>query len=285
MYKLNEHYAENIATTDENLNALNKLFQQSKLPSIGKEIFTLNVMHGPTAAVFSVVTENNKVKIKRNEVEVINQFSDGAPIKTSIKTEALYDIKAQYGEDGTELLANYLKGLANDYENEKTIDFLSDNAVQKDNLSLTDVSPEYVWQAISNHVTQLILEMNSKNIRTYEAFVVLPYKLGASIMSLYAGLDNAELADRTRLFVGRSGYTEWYINPDSNDETTIYVGLKDREGTGKNCAYFSMYTNDITTAVDSESGEPNYFIWDRFALTMNPSHTNDNPMLVKFSVE
>ena len=285
MNKLFEHYAENIATTDENLNELNRLFQQSKLPSLGTKIFTLNKMHGPTAAVFSVVTENDTVKLKRNEVTVENQFTKNNPIRTSITPEALYDIRSQFNEDGDVLLANYLKGLANDYENTKTLEFLSDNAVQESSISLSDTSPEYVWTTISNHITQLILKMNSKNIRTYEAFVVLPYAYASSIMSLYGDLHNSELADKDRLFVGRSGLTEWYINPDPNDTTTIYVGLKDTTNEGRNCAYFSRYTNDISYSMDPESGDVYYFIWDRFALTMNPSHTDENPMLVKFSVE
>lgn len=282
--KLYEHWAENIATSDENLSALNKLFQQSKLPSLGKDIFTVSTLHGPTGALFSVVTEDNTVKIKRNEVEVSNNFTDNDIVKTSITTEALYDINTQFGEDGVELLSNYLKGLANDFENTKTLEFIDTNAVSKDSLTLSNESPEYVWQAISNHVTKLVLEMNMKNIRTYEAFVVLPYKLAASIMSLFADLHNSELADKTRLFVGRSGFTEWYINPDPSEETNVYVGLKDSGGTGRGCANFSEYINTITYAVNPDSGEPHYFIWDRFALTMNPSHTETNPMLVKFEI-
>lgn len=284
MVQLNEHWSDIIATSDENLNTLNKLFQQSKLPSLGQNIFTVNELHGPTGAVFSVVTEDNTVKIKRKEVEVNNHFDKNNLIRTSITTEALHDMKTQYNEDGIELLSNYLKGLSNDFENEKTLEFLDDNAVVKDTLTLNSEAPDYVWQTISNHATKLILEMNSKNIRTYDAFVVLPYKLGASIMSLFADLHNSELADKTRLFVGRSGFTEWYINPDYNEESTIYVGLIDKDETGRNCAYFSKYKNDITFATNHENGETYLYIWDRFALTMNPSHTDNNPMLVKFSV-
>jgi hypothetical protein len=282
--KLYEHWAENIATSDENLSALNKLFQQSKLPSLGKAIFTVSTLHGPTGALFSVVTENDTVKIKRNEVEVSNNFTEDDVVKTSITTEALYDVKTQFGEDGIELLSNYLKGLANDFENTKVLDFLENNASSKDDLTLSGSSPDYVWQTISNHVTKLVLEMNMKNIRTYEAFVVLPYKLAASIMSLFADLHNSELADKTRLFVGRSGFTEWYINPDPNEETTVYVGLKDTNMEGRGCAHFSEYINTITYAVEPKNGESYCFIWDRFALTMNPSHTATNPMLVKFGV-
>lgn len=281
---MNEHWAENIATSDENLNELNKLFQQSKLPSLPKCIFKNCEMHGPTAAVFSVVTENGNVTIKRNEVEVINQFGINSPIKTFISPEALTDMKRQYGEDGMELLSNYLKGLANDFETAKCIEFLDDNAVSNGLLTLPDAtSPSDVWERISYKTTECILKMNSKNIRTYEAFVVMPYTVGASIMSMFGGMDNAELADQTKLFVGSSGLTSWYINPDQT-VTDIFVGLKDDTGTGRNCAYFSTYTKEITYAVDPESGDTHYFIWDRFALTMNPSHTNDNPMLMKFSL-
>lgn len=280
---LNEDtWAPTISTTDENL-SINGIYQQTKLPSLGRKIFAVTPIHGPTGAIFNVVTNNtNGIKIVRNEVEVFDYPSK--PLKSSITLETLEDIKSQYGQEGIELVCRYLRGLTNDDENAKTINFLSTNAIASSNISLTDPTvPDTTWQEISYKVQQLVLEMNSQHIRTYNAFVVIPYMLGASIMSVFAGLDNAELADETSLFVGRSGLTEWYLNPISSD-TNIYVGLMDKAGTGRECAVFSPFENEIRVAKDFETGEIRCFIWNRYAITVSPLHVPTEPMIMKFSV-
>ncbi len=281
MKKINEaKWAPNINVTDENL-SINGIYQQAKLPSLGRCIFTVTDIHGPTAAIFNVATNSSgDVAILRNEVEVY----EGKPIKTAITQEAFQDIESQYGLSAFEKVAKLLRGQANDYENEKTIDFLKANAVTSTDINLSEPTlPDISWREVSWKVQQLILEMNSLHIRTYNAFVVLPYKLASSIMSVFADLHNSELAEPNRLFIGKSGLTDWFVNPDPDDDT-CYVGLVDANGTGRECAVFSPYTDEVTLAIDPESGEYRYFIWDRFAITISPLHTSTEPMLMSFKV-
>lgn len=284
MKHLNEsQYAANIETTDENLNAINGIFQQKKLPSLGKIIFATNVMHGPTAAVFAcIANDHNGITIKRNEV-VVNDFDYSNPIKTGITREAVDDMVKQY-DKGIELVVNYLHGLANEYENKEVIKFLKSNAVQKDSITLDITNPEDVVQKLSLKLHSLILEMNSKNVRTYQAFVVVPKKVAATLMSMFVGLDNGTQARISDLFIGSTGLINWYVNPVLDDGDEVYLGLQDSEGIGKNAAYFSEYIKDVTIAVDYESANSCLFIRDRFALTMSPAHSEDNPMLVKFTI-
>lgn len=281
MKKLNEdQWAPNIACTDENLN-INGIYQQLKLPSLGRSIFEVIDVHGPTAALFNI-TGNNKggISVLRSEVEVF----DSKPVRTGITQETIQDMKSQFGENAENRIATLLKGFANDDENKKTIAFLKANAVPTSNVSITDpLSPDYTWREISWKVQQCVLEMNSKHMRTYGAFVVLPYKYASAIMAVFADLRNSDYANVSNLFIGRSGLTDWFVNPDADDET-VYVGLRDVNETGRGCAVFSPYQNMITDAIDPETGSKAYFIWNRYALTISPLHSTSEPMLMSFGV-
>ena len=46
--------APGIETTDENL-SVDQMFQQATLPSLAKQIFSVQPMHGPTAALFNIL--------------------------------------------------------------------------------------------------------------------------------------------------------------------------------------------------------------------------------------
>ena len=289
MRRLNEdQWAQNIACTDENL-SINGLYQQAKLPSLGRIIFTVSDIHGPTGAIFNVRTkaDGSGIEIVRNEVEVYE-----SPAKrTTITTESLQDIVRQYGEDGLKMVAKYLRGVANEEENQRTIQFLKDNAVSAGTLTLTDPRiPDACWREISMKVQDCVLQMNSKNRRTYKAFVVMPYRFGAAMMSLFADMKNSDYADIENLFIGSSGLTDWFVNPDNTD-SNIYVGLMDKEGFGKGCAVFSPYTDEIVKAHGSMKDNPlyfteqtAYFIFNRYAITISPLHTPDNPMIMYFTV-
>lgn len=282
MRNLNEDkWASNIATTDENL-SINGLYQQASLPSLGRVIFTVTPIHGPTAALFNVKTkaDNSGIEIVRNEVEVFE-----SPAKrTTITSESLQDIIKQYGEDGLKMVAKYLRGIANQEENQRTIQFLKDHAVSGGSLTLTDPKiPDACWREISMKIQDCVLQMNSKNRRTYNAFVVMPYRFGASMMSLFADMKNSDYADIETLFIGSSGLTDWFVNPDSTD-TNIYVGLMDKQGIGNGCAVFSPYTDEIMKTFDYQTGQSGYFIYNRYAITISPLHTDDNPLLMYFTV-
>ena len=280
--RLNEdQWAPNIATTDENL-SINGLYQEASLPSLGRVIFTVTTIHGPTAALFNVKTKADQtgIEIIRREVEVF----EASPKRTTISAESLQDIIKQFGEDGLKMVAKYLRGVANQEENQKTIEFLRNNAISAGSITISD--PKIVdacWREISMKVQDCVLKMNSKHRRTYKAFVVMPYKYGASLMSLFADMNNAEYADIESLFIGSSGLTDWFVNPDNEDEK-IYVGLMDKEGLGKECAVFSPYTDEIKKTYDPSTGNPGYFIHNRFAITISPLHSPTDPLLMYFTI-
>ena len=118
MKKLNEtQWSPNISNTDENL-SLNGVYQELKLPSLARSIFTVSDMHGPTAAIFNITgNDHGGISLVRSEVEIY----DNEPVRTKITQETLQDIETQFGEDGKRSVAVLLRGFANDNENEKTI--------------------------------------------------------------------------------------------------------------------------------------------------------------------
>lgn len=280
---LNENvFAPNIETTDENL-SLPEIYMKMRFPSVGKEIFTNAPVHGPTGAIFAIRGKASKdgYELLRSEVEV---FPDMLEKKVEISKEVVEDLQSMFGLDGLKLLAAYLAGFAKEEENDKTLAFLETNCESRPNLTLSEPqNPETTWKEISYKAHQLVLEANMTGKMTYNAFVLLPYKYAASIMSDFADLHNSKEANIDEAFVGNSGNLKFFINPNPEADTA-YVGLTHPFDTGKSCATFSEYFNEIREALDPKSGRIKYFIYSKFALTKNPLHTANTPLMFKFKI-
>ena len=272
--------APEIATTDENLSA-DVMFQQSELPSLGKQIFSVVPMNGPTAALFNIRKKDatTNFELVRNEVAVFPSES----ISTGLTQEVVQDIKSQFGKEAPMVVGKLLRGLANDQENTRTLEFLEANCKAESDLNLTDsLNAETNLFEITQRVHELILKANSLNLRTYEAFVVLPYTAVAAIMSLsaYAG---GEEEDERGLFIAQIGQTKFFTNPDATS-TTAYVGLLDKRNPSRSAAVFSPYVSNIVEATNPDTGELTYHIFNRFAITASPLHVTGNEMMFKFDV-
>lgn len=275
-------FAPNIETTDENL-SLPEIYMKMRFPSVGKEIFTNAPVHGPTGAIFAIRGKASKdgYELLRSEVEV---FPDMLEKKVEISKEVVEDLQSMFGLDGLKLLAAYLAGFAKEEENDKTLAFLEANCVSRPNLTLSEPqNPETTWKEISYKAHQLVLEANMTGKMTYNAFVLLPYKYAASIMADFADLHNSKEANIDEAFVGNSGNLKFFINPNPEADT-VYVGLTHPFDTGKSCATFSEYFNEIREALDPKSGRIKYFIYSKFALTKNPLHTANTPLMFKFKI-
>ena len=278
----NQVNAPSVATSDENL-SFQQLYYKSSLPSLAKRIFFNAPIHGPTGAIFGIKGKNTKdgFEIIRNEVEV---FPDMLEKQVSISGEALDDIKNMYGKDGLEILATYINGFVNKYENEKTIEFLEKHAKSSTTLTLTEPnSSKQTLREISMKCSELILEANSTGKLTYKAFVILPYKYAAAVIAEYADLSTPTVAIIDDLFVGSNGQMNFYINPNPSADT-VYIGLAD-DNTGTSCATYSDYFNEIRTAISDSTGMMKYFIYAKFALTPSPLHTENTPMMFKFTIK
>lgn len=270
----------NIATTDENL-SVNAIFQQTLLPSLGRQIFPVVKMHGPTAAIFNIKKKaaTNDLELLRSEVQAFGSTS----IKSAITKEAIQDLVSQFGKDGKQMVGQLLRGLANEQENTATISFLDTNAVAGTTLTLSDsLNAQTNLFEVTQKVSELVLKMNSLNLRTYEASVVLPYTVAASVMALgkYAGGEDTESRG---LFITQIGSVKYFMNPVATS-TTAYVVLNDSENMSKSSAVFGKYAENVVETTDPDTGENVYFIFNRFALGLSPLHVAGNEMMYKFTI-
>jgi len=277
--------APEIATSDEDI-SLYQMFQQANLPSLGRQIFPVVEINGPTAGMFNIKQKTaldangNKVfEVVRRDINVYNSQS----INTGLTQEVIQDIKSQFGKSSYEIIGKLVRGIANDDENTKTLAFLEAQSVAGGNLTLTDpTNAEMNLFQITQKVHELVLKINSVSGRSYNAFAVIPYARLAGIVGLkqYAG-DDDEFEERG-LFVTKQGLTSFYVNPDAAD-ATAYVGIVDYMPS-KSSGVFSPYTSDIVEAVDPDSGEMTYHLYNRYAITASPLHETGKEMFYKFEI-
>ena len=285
---LNTSNAPNIATTDSKF-PLNDVFQQTDLPSLGRSIFVTVKPNGPLAGIFTLTDSHFTTdNYDRNKQKLILKRSNltsfpSKPIMTELTVEAVHDLEAMYGENTARTyIAKMLRGLCNHYENEKTLEFLENNAVETPALSISDAAnAETMMFEITLRVQQLALKMNSKRKRTFSAYAVIPYKYVASIMTTFAYNTAKNTSNTESLLVADFGLMKYYLNPDYESDTA-YVGLRSAEDPFCSSGFFGDYGSQLQTIKDPDTANDVIVVYNRFGLTMNPIHSENNPLLCKF---
>ena len=202
---------------------------------------------------------------------------------TELTVEAIHDLEAMYGENTARTyIAKMLRGLCNHYENEKTLEFLENNAIETPSISISDsANAETMMFEITQRVQELALKMNSKRKRTFNAYAVIPYKYVASIMTTFAYNTAKNTSNTESLLVADFGLMKYYLNPDY-DSDTAYVGLRSAEDPFCSSAFFGDYGSQLQTIKDPDTANDVIVVYNRFGLTMNPIHSENNPLLCKF---
>ena len=77
--------------------------------------------------------------------------------------------------------------------------------------------------------------------------------------------------------------TDYYINPDINDDY-VYVALRSRLNPACSCGIFGAYQESIRTAVAYETAEQKIFLFNRYGIVLNPAHSQNDPMIIKFKL-
>ena len=234
-----------------------------------------------------VPTQPNVVANSGNDFELVRAdvtVKNSASIATGITQEVVHDLRSQFGKETAGVIGKLLRGLANDAENTDTIAFLEANALAGTTLLLSNsANAETNLFEITQRVHELVLAINSNHLRSYEAFAVVPYVALGGIMGLskYVGGDNKS---ERGLFIAKVGQTKFYLNPDAT-ATNAYVGLKDTTNPSKSSAVFSPYVSNIIDAIDSNTGNSTYHIFNRYAITASPLHVAGEEMLHKFAIQ
>lgn len=269
-----------IAQTDENLTA-DQMFQESTVESLARQICAVVPIHGPTGALFNIRKKSGTTdfELVRAEVEVLPTV----PVNTSISQEAIQDMKNTFGKDYSKVIGKMFRGIANGIENDALFTFLDANSKDYGSLTLSDsLNAEVNLFEITQRVHEIILKMNRKSYRTYDAFAVIPAIPLAGIFGLrgYAGASSHE---ERGLFIAQLGQTKFYLNPDP-DSTTAYVGCKDEENVSQSSITFSPYQSSIIPVQNPDTGNVGNFLINRFAITKSPLDALNDEMLYKFDI-
>lgn len=276
----------NVQSTDENM-TITEMFLQTHLPSLPREIGAYVDVSGSTAGIFALRNKKDTAGKDISELELVRQnvaVYPSKPIKTNITQEVIQDLYSMYGMDAYTQICTMLRANANDQENERCIEFLKTNCVDRGSISLDNPrNSEETFYNISEKVQQCIMEANSKYIRTYESWAVLPFKYNAGAVGLTGHLDGELQTYKYTLNTTKIGVTNYFINPDPADDN-VYVGLKDNHVKSRSAFFFADYICTLTSATDPNNGQLSYFIFNRFAIEKNPLHTDDAPMMFKFKI-
>lgn len=271
----------NVADADQNL-SLEDMFVQLKLPSLPRQIFSTVDIVGATGGVFAVRQKNGT-----NDFEIVRRnfnLQPVIPIKTGLTLEVIQDIESMFGRDGRALAVDMLRSLANDDENKHCIEFLKTNAVDRGSITYDyNKDSEKRYFQLAQKVHECVLETNAKNIRAFQAWCVLPFKDASSASSVTEYVGGRDMTAHKSLFLCQIGLVKYYLNPDINDDCT-YVGVKDDAMPGRSSAYFGNFKSDILKVVLQDSGQQEYYIYNRFGMTLSPLHEESNPMLYKFKI-
>lgn len=278
--------ASDIATMESRFN-IDETFQQLKLPSLARVVFREMEVKSVITKIFNIVdkTDGNSenevaLKLVYSTLTIPNAVK---PLRTKVTLEALEDFQRMYG-DPVPYVAKMLKGISNSRENDDLIKFLKKNAIDDEDLKISDMlNSETQMFEITNRIQQCVLRMNSKSKRTYHAFAIIPYKFAASIMTTYAYTTGLNTVKSNDLLIADLGITKYYVNPDPTD-TNCYIGLKHPTNESLSSGYFGSYKTFIQQVDEFETGNKQFHVFNRYDMCMSALHTADDPMLLKFKI-
>tara|TARA_B110000881_G_scaffold157217_1_gene140046 strand:- start:256 stop:1119 length:864 start_codon:yes stop_codon:yes gene_type:complete len=275
----------NIGTADFSFNSLINAFE---------ELPTISLLRAVAAVVPMKMSTGQIINLKRNAAT--NSFetvvstltintATANPIQSGLSMEAMRDLTNQYGIDGYKIAANLLKGITDKEENDAFVAFLGANSLATPVLTLTDAgNAELNLFEVTQRVQELVIKMNTPSFRTYDAFVILPYKQVAAISALSKWSGGDEDLD-SRLIVNKLGKTKYYVNPDPA-ATEAYVGLSDddKKSMGASSVIMGTFPQEILKSGFVESFQGNIGILNRYATAVNPLSVGGAEMLVSFVI-
>ena len=259
------------------------------------ELPTASILRNIASVVPMKMSTGNVINLRRNATTgsyetvqsplTVNDNS-AIPISTGLSIEAIQDLKNQYDEDGYELAASLLKGIVDKQENDDLITFLNTNSLSTPDLNLSNsINAENILFELTQRVQELVIKMNTPNYRTFDAFVILPFKTAASVTALNGYLGDLE-ESRQRLAVSKIGKTRYFVNPDTST-TTAYVGLNEshKKYRGASSIIMGDYQTEILTSSGIEDFQQRVGIINRYATTVNPLSDVGSEMLMHFDIK
>ena len=275
----------NIGTADFSFNTLVKAFEELPTLSLVREIAAVVPMKYSTGQIVNIRRQGATNSFETVVANLTINTATANPIQTGISVEVVQDLQNQYGLDGYKIAANLLKGITDSDENTAFLTFLGANSLATPVLTLTDAgSAETSLFEITQRVQELIIKMNTPSFRTFDAFVILPYKNAASISALSSYVREKELTEE-RLVVNRIGKTKYYVNPDVT-ATEAYVGLSDHDknSLGASSVIMGTFPQEVLRSGVQGTFQQNVGLLNRYATAVNPLSTAGAEMLMSFVI-
>lgn len=275
----------NIGSADFSFNKVIDAFHELPSTSILRSVAAVVPMKMSTGTVINIRRNASTNSYETVEATLTVNNNSATPLATGLSVESIQDLKNQYKESGYELAAAMLKGIVDKEENDALITFLNSNSLSTPTLTLSaPTSAEQNVFEITQRVRELVLKMNTPNFRTYDAWVILPYKSAASISALNNYLMVEEDLE-TRLLVNKVGKTSYFVNPDAT-ATVAYVGLiePNKKSIGASSIVMGDYQTEILTASHVESFQQRVGIINRYATAVNPLSDTGSEMLMHFTI-
>lgn len=248
----------------------------------------------PVGVIFGRVETANdsgvssfEIKSQKIEIETFKSVC-------KITAEGFEDLLklSTYNEGGTPtLFEEFVKSTAGHKEVSGLLAKVKNAAVQKDKLTITGTEAESNAEVnlfvIHKYVNELVLQANTDNFRTYDAFCILPSSgvggilgLGATYSKISQQGSDARAHDYLLTTINNVRY---YINPDKTEKSAI-VGLCSNTEKGANSLIYCPFSILTSAAVNPDNGEKTLAVFVRSAIAVNPIHTTDKPMLFKFEI-
>lgn len=264
---------------------------------IGYYIADVQILKQPAGLVFARKESADSFEIIK---KMVNITTNKTIVNISIEAwdDMLNLIRATKLNDDTpqnkipDLFNNWVKSCSAFKETQEILQLIKDNAIAASPLVLTDANDskdnaEANLFYISKKVNDLIIQMNAKTFRTYDAFCILPQQNIGGILALsftYSRVDDSSDENRAYdYFLGKINNTRYFLNPDPN-ETNVLVGLKSNKEKGVNSLIYSPYNINLSTATNANTGDLTIAVFTRNGFTIHPLHSTDNPMLYKFEL-
>ena len=277
----------NIGTADFSFNTLVKAFEELPTLSLVREIAAVVPMKMSTGQIVNIRRQGATNSFETVIANLTINTATANPIQTGISVEVIQDLQNQYGLDGYKIAANLLKGITDQAENTAFLTFLDAQSLATPVLTLSDAnSAEVSLFEITQRVQELVIKMNTPSFRTFDGFVILPYKNAASISALGPFVRGSELKEREeRLLVGRIGKTKYYVNPDVT-ATKAFVGLSDhdKKSLGASSVIMGTFPQEVLRSSVQGTFQQNVGLLNRYATAVNPLSTAGVEMLMSFEI-
>lgn len=261
-------------------------------------IADVQTLKQPLGAVFARVESTDDAGNISFEIQKTLVNIQTHKVLTNISQEGLEDLLQLSTYNNTEvdnypaLFENFVKTAAGHKEVTELLKIVKDTAVQKDALTITGTEAEDNGETniffIQKYVNELILQMNSNNFRTYDAFCLLPQKNVGGILGL--GSTYSKMAQQTNeiravdYYLTTINNVKYYLNPDKT-ETNAIIGLHSSQERGCSALIYSPFSILTTNTTNPDNGERVLGIFVRSGLAINPLHSTENPLLMKFEIK